>query len=476
VKLQRELITNGGYADTYYYYDHNGLKAAEVDALGYLTTYKYDETGDLTEQMRYATASASWNTTTFTLPATSSADRQSVYVYDKLNRLASETLYVDTGTGVRQAATTSYNYNALGNSTAITAAGATTYHYYDALGRLIDTAEPARDVDGSSAIVMLTPLTQFFYDARGNMVRQVQYANGAASATGSGYSPGPASTVANNPDRITLAAYDIRDLVVRTLDATGAYSYASYTARGDLAKQWQPTTNNEGVTETLVTRYGYDALGRRTQIEQPQTLGGAAGQAIVTRTVSYNAFGEVTQQSLNNAVVEVNKYDQAGRLWFSNSGDGVGRIYQYNVGGQATVVVRSQTQDLSAVTNSSTGGPNLAGITQQVRSETLYDKLGRVIEQRDAIFDSSAQISQMDNSFQLMEANGALYVSWSNVPAGMVQVFQYRVAGSSNWTPGVIQTLVSGPTTRYGVNVSGFTSGQPYEYRVTLTRPGDTTA
>lgn len=57
----RRLVTAGNYADTYFYYDRRGLKTAEVDALGYLTTYQYDETGDLIGQTEYANRIPRWD-------------------------------------------------------------------------------------------------------------------------------------------------------------------------------------------------------------------------------------------------------------------------------------------------------------------------------------------------------------------------------------------------------------------------------
>ncbi len=47
-------------------------------------------------------------------------------------------------------------------------------------------------------------------------------------------------------------------------DASGSNIFSSYTARGETAKQWQVVTNpgSPGVSETLVTIYQYDKLGR----------------------------------------------------------------------------------------------------------------------------------------------------------------------------------------------------------------------
>jgi hypothetical protein len=46
------------WVDTYFYYDARGSKIAQVDALGFLTIYEYDETNDITRQVQYAKALA----------------------------------------------------------------------------------------------------------------------------------------------------------------------------------------------------------------------------------------------------------------------------------------------------------------------------------------------------------------------------------------------------------------------------------
>ena len=58
------------WSDQYYYYNERGEKTATVDALGYLTTFKYDAEGNLSETTEYAKAltSGSWSTATYGTP------------------------------------------------------------------------------------------------------------------------------------------------------------------------------------------------------------------------------------------------------------------------------------------------------------------------------------------------------------------------------------------------------------------------
>jgi len=384
------------WADTYAYYDHRGLETATVDAMGYLTTFEYDETGDLTRQVEYAKplATASWNleghaAPTTTTPASSPGDpagydRESVFAYDQLNRKVSETRVGVEYTQVSGQSTTrtfgnqttSFGYDAVGNQTRVTdASGASSYTYYDALGRQIATAAPTRDRgDGT----LLTPLTEFHRDALGNLVEQISFGGGAASATETGFT----AADDGDPDRVTRMQVDRYGHIMHTVDATGANRYASYNARGQVAKEW---TAYVGSTPTLAlalggteypraTVYSYDRLGRRTDARE----GTGVEAPPLDRRAEYNAFGEVVAQGVNG-LQEYFDYDQAGRIWRTNSGDGVNKVYLYNLAGQKTAEIRSQTLDLSDFDDPQ----EVAALTtQRMRTEIRYDLLGQVVEQR----------------------------------------------------------------------------------------------
>ena len=75
-------------------------------------------------------------------------------------------------------AITYYGYDALGNQTSVTVNGATTYSYYDVLGRIIATIGPASNRGDGTTV---TPLTLMSRDVYGNLVAQTQYAAGVTS-------------------------------------------------------------------------------------------------------------------------------------------------------------------------------------------------------------------------------------------------------------------------------------------------------
>ncbi|MFC4314279.1 hypothetical protein ACFPN2_34765 [Steroidobacter flavus] len=539
----------GQYADSYYYYDRMGNKTAEVDPRNFLTIYEYDETGDLTRQVEYArpvtgaVSTSSYGTVEPTTHITSpnnpnGYDRETRFTYDRLNRKRSETKYDVAYTTISGTTTTedyghqvtSFDYDAVGNQVKVTRNGAITYTQYDALGRATLIAAPERDRgDG----VRVTPLTVLNRDVHGNLVEQIEYFNGASSIGETTHSV----TADAAHDRVSRFVFDLQGRVVHSEDASGADRFASYNRRGELVKEWQPVVNNDGGTDSLVTIYEYDKVGRKTATIEPRiATGSATGSVIVTTKVKYNAFGEVILKGVvdggpDSGQQEYFQYDQMGRIWRTNSGDGVDKIYAYNLAGNATVELKSKSVDLKTAYASA----SLALESATPRAETVYDVNGNVEARRETTFGVASPYQSIDATFQFGDlltpnppnavyqyiqldlgmglgiyvlnpspwsAGGGYYqvsppsasnpqgtyarvaqssysltekphIYW-NAPLepGLTKTFEYRVAGST----GAWQTLAVNPVgnSQIGVDVSNVpTNG--YEYRVSYTRPGDTT-
>ncbi|HSW22329.1 MAG TPA: RHS repeat domain-containing protein, partial [Burkholderiaceae bacterium] len=357
----RNAVTDS-WATTTHYFDRVGRESATIDALGYLSWRAFDANGNLTELREYAAARApgSWSVTGYgAVTAPSGEDRVTRYAWDSLNRKTSETRrdveYTATpgDTRIRGQLTTSFGYDALGNQTRVTdAAGAVTYTYYDALGRVAAIAQPARasTVAGTS----LTPLTVYRRDAHGNALVTIEYAGGALSASANTY----AAAAPSSDDRATLASYDALGRNTQTTDAAGHSQYLSLDAWGHVAKKWQGVTGGDGVTRTLFELNAYDALGQLTETRTPASTTAAvqgvdpndlstiatvtqAQAGVVIAQLEYNAFGELTRKGTQGGRQEYFDYDGAGRMWRSNAGDGVDRISLFDLQGHVTAQISS---------------------------------------------------------------------------------------------------------------------------------------
>ena len=390
---------NNTWATTSHFFDRDGQETLTVDAMGYATGRNYDAQGNVIRVIEYANALASAAPTTAATPTSSADDRIVTYAYDKLNRVVTQTRLniqfsdgttdVTAGTRTRGSATTTYAYDVVGNRTAVTdALGSTTYTYYDALGRVRAVALPVRS--STLAGTALTPLTEFLRDALGNVTVKIDHATGAASASATAYTAGAASA----DDHKSLAKYDSHGDVVQNTDANGVNHYASYDGNGNLRKQWQAVTGNDGVVHTLFTVYKYDALGRRVNTITPASTSQVSGTGIASVTlataglvqeqIEYNAFGEMVRQGTNGGRQTYYDFDNAGHLWRTNSGDGVDKVFIYNLLGQQTTLISNAglvngvnlgTTALSAIT-SAQQAEQLAGMR---RTTSQVDLLGRVL-------------------------------------------------------------------------------------------------
>lgn len=312
--LTRVALLKNSATDTWTsttnYFDKRGQQTASVDALGYLTTQAFDAAGNVSARTEFATALAGWNgaSPAATAPvATSNADdRTTLYSFDRGNRKTSEVKvnveYSDSSnaTSVRGNLSTTYGYDSVGNLTRTTdAAGASTYSYYDAMGRVTAIAAPTRasTADGS----VLTPLTLFRRDAYGNVVVKTDLAKGASAANEGAYT----AAAADAADRTTMAYFDRSGHVTQRADAQGYNHYSSYDARGNIAKEWQAVTGNDGATRTQFRAYQYDKLGRQTHVIDPASTtvlqGGLNTVQVGSATATADEAGSLTLSG-NNSV------------------------------------------------------------------------------------------------------------------------------------------------------------------------------
>jgi len=394
-------VGNGKAATTYSYFDRDGRLIAQVDPMGYGTTYDHDVFGNVTTQTEYAkTAFVSGTDFLPTFRTTTSAnspndpagyDRVTVFQYDALNRKTSESLqnfeyYDDNLTRTTGSRTTTYDYDAVGNQVRVTQPnGATTYTFYDALGRVIGTAGPQRNLTGTTGFEdEERAYTEILRDALGNVVEEIDHDIGAvipSDWTPSSPPPVPPASP-NGSDRTTLYYRDALGRAIQTQDPTGVQTYDSYTATGQLAKEWQYVTDNDGFVGTIMQIHQYDALGRETDLIESQVSGSVA---IDTRS-RYDSFGDVDAKSVfqygtnpNPAWQELFSYDQAGHMWRSNS-NGVWKIYFYNLAGQVTYTMTSRSIDLSQYASAAAAD---AGVSDRTHQVTVYDLDGRIVQQRE---------------------------------------------------------------------------------------------
>ncbi|MBA2675084.1 LysM peptidoglycan-binding domain-containing protein, partial [Ramlibacter sp.] len=284
---------------------------------------------------------------------------------------------------------TSYAYDDLGNLVRTTdAAGGATYSYYDALGRVKAVVTPTVNAGGAQ----VTPLTDYYRDAFGNVVGTVERALGASNPSLTGFTFLGGSLA----DHVQGFAYDRFGHLTQSTDAGQVNHYYSYNARGDLAKTWQKVTDVSSGTAAMYTLWQqmqYDKLGHLVSTREPGPTQLDGSTLTTTTTQTYNAFGELTLKTVDGKLLEAESfdYDAAGRLWRTNAGDGVDRVMLYDQLGNMTLELRSD-----GASNGTNGASNIyLGRTGSIgnvetafplapslrQTLTVYDKLGHAIKQ-----------------------------------------------------------------------------------------------
>jgi YD repeat-containing protein len=171
---------NAGGAQTLFYYDDADRKVAEIDAVGTFRTWTYDDNDNATSARVYDTPVSLSSPVGGPAPVGSGTYRETLYAYDRNNRLVSTTVeglrtgqqtpagYVSTVGSVVE----TRRYDAAGNVVSVTdGRGITTYSFYDKLGR------QSAAIDGEGY------LTAWTRDAEGNVLRETRYAERIGEAS-----------------------------------------------------------------------------------------------------------------------------------------------------------------------------------------------------------------------------------------------------------------------------------------------------
>jgi RHS repeat-associated protein len=290
VMLIEELYT--------YYPDSRNLRHTHTDANGHVHTYQYDAVGRKTAYVQPDTQRRQW-----TYDAVGNVETETdqqgfttTYGYDLAGRKVLEVDPLKHKTG--------FVYDPNGNLTdVVDAAGNETFTYYDALNRKIGVENA------------LGELTSLDYDENGNLIQRT---DPLGNITGYHYDGN------NRPQIETNALGQQRRLfhdglgrVIRSIDAKGHE-----------------------------TRYEFnDPLGRKTLVVQGK------GTVDETRTAySYDANGNLEQETNNRLVVTHHSYDALDRLESKTLGHGLAQArtyrYEYYPGGE----LRKETDPRSHTT------------------------------------------------------------------------------------------------------------------------------
>ena len=338
-----------------------------------LTEYRYDEHGNITQQIDYVDANdparqritnATYDDSGLLMIERSVAGTDgsegptTSYTHDALGRVLTETVTRVTSPvdPTPLALTTTYDYDAAGRVTAVTnPRGDIARTEYDANGNVLSESVDYRQGDGSLTTRIFAEhaydradrrnattdidghTTRYQYDALGNVV-----------------------TVTDAHGHTTRHEYDAMNRRVATVDANGHRGETTY----DPAGRVSAVTDANGHTTT----YHYDALGRQTHMTTPEGR---------QRQFDYDPAGRLSGLLDANAVAGTSPVNGAGHT-LTHAYDALGRRTATTdaLGGTTTT-----TYDLLGHVTSITDA--MGRTTQFIR-----DVLGRLIETRDPLIET----------------------------------------------------------------------------------------
>jgi len=426
-----------------YYYDNGDRLTATATAQRVgtsgrewsVTKREYDAAGNVSAVMGFATQLKVADPTaadinTFTTSNTNLADQVTRYVYDSANRVIATAVAQGVENGNLMWSLRSMSYDAVGNVTASTEhatklsskdfagdyrlwilAGTavssdpeqakldrTTRYGYDELNRNYVTVDPANAV------------TRRVYDAKGNVVQTIAYANLDTKSTSTLAKP-YAFPTDNDADRITRTVYDANDRVAYTIDALGFATEYRYDS-----------------ADNVITKLTYAKTVTLARTETPtadELIGKVTGTAGVDRTERYvyDPAGRLRYSVDAAGYVTENKYDGAGRvlsttLWevkpttlpvdlrsvsgWTSALSGKNRTTSYTYDAQGNVLTATDALGKFETYTYDALGRKLT-FTNKLQSLStwsyIYDAAGRVIQE------TSPQVSTTKNA-TYVTANG----------------------------------------------------------------------
>ena len=279
------------------------------------------------------------------------------------------------GTVTQDQPTLSFGYDTYSNQThTIDERDNETVSAFDGVGRVVLITHP-QYIDPDANVIVPTEI--FDYDNVGNLNYEISRRGNRTD-----YDYDDANRVVRQTDPLVTGQlergftdifYNDAGDKVKTIDPEGAVVEWSYDELGRVESETQHVNVGTEDEDTLVWRYGYDDLGNRTLMEDPQQH---------LTLWSYNGASDLIQRFDANGILAEYEYDVAGRQILAT--DAIGRSVEsvYDLAGRLTDSIEYDRNGVEVATTSY--GYDKAGNQTSVTSprdkvtEWFYDELSRL--------------------------------------------------------------------------------------------------
>jgi YD repeat-containing protein len=348
-------------------YDHRGHATQVTEATGVSRYATYNERGDVSQSWQLLTSGTPFYDADGSLIADSL--RWTTYQYDKLGQLTHTIEPGPTGSlqaGLAQPKVTSSALVTVGTESNTHLALSGTNSVELQWTNLIDLTPGSGDVRvqiGYQTVSTQMMVTPGGYDSEGGGWIPPTYSGTASHGASRTWSDLDANTVGGG---ITLSWTD-------TLNTDGGISRLDTIVVSQL------------VDGAWVTRWqGTPAQANGDNI----VLAAQAGAGVIDTVQTYNAFGEVVRRgvvdgSQTSGAQEYFEYDNAGRLWKTNAGDGVDKVMLYDLQGRMTALISSSGSGRADLSMAALSSQQAAELATARRTDFVYDAIGHLVLQRD---------------------------------------------------------------------------------------------
>ncbi|WP_186442763.1 hypothetical protein [Herbaspirillum sp. SJZ099] len=386
-------------ARSWLFYDAQGNKAADLDAAGLLSEYRYDGAGQLTFSLSYATRidtallPHSGVPALETLrPARSPQDRLALRTYDAAGRPAKEinahgavtTLHYDAaGRLVRSTChATLIDITHLGerpdDSAIMVASHAqdrSTRHFYDADGLRIATLDAAGY------------LSEWTYDSAGRQTQALRHGQAVAQRLHEGDLVALQAAVQEGGQTLERSIYNARGQVVGQVDALGYLTETIYDANGNVARRIRYAMAANAGNSLAALRPAPDAQDRSTSCR-------------------YDASNRLIEETDYQGNITRYRYDAMGNVVATTRAVGapeaISRLAQYDLQGRKIAELSAQG---AALLQEGMTAEQIERIWQEHGTRHSYDALGRTTASTDAngnrtsyVYDATGRLTHTINA------------------------------------------------------------------------------
>ncbi|HCC07105.1 MAG TPA: hypothetical protein DEP72_02915, partial [Clostridiales bacterium] len=382
---------------TTYKYDNNGNLTTVTTPNGVTTTNAYDVLDRVTSQSQPG-VDENANVVTITTSATYNWEDKPLTTTDANGNV------------------TTYKYSPIGNlQTVADAKNGITAYYYDIVGRKIAEVSP-KNYDNTKTLEEMNR-TEYVYDLMNRVKTKVEkYVDPITSQFVS---------------VITKAyTYDNNGNVILEQDALGAEgNYGTRYTYNLVNKQiyvLDPVSEDKGLPYTV--KYDYDELGRKTA--ETNAKGIAA-------SYTYDDAGNITVTKVNGQTIKTATYDLIGNVLTTTDGNSNTTTYEYNALGKVRKVIYESdaTIPVNTVIYQYNNMTNLVYAQDSIGKVNSYtfDNQGRVLTQSEKKSDGSQEITvsvkydKNGNKRYTTDANG---VTTENTYDGLNKIISSKVTVS----------------------------------------------